>query len=100
MIRRLDLSASLANLKFDTKLGGIPDTLEDRSRPQKHFDNSESSEINKTKINKKCRNLYLGQNHHIHKYRLGNDYLGKSVAENVLKVRDHKLNVIKTCGLV
>uniref|UniRef100_K7F0X6 Reverse transcriptase domain-containing protein n=1 Tax=Pelodiscus sinensis TaxID=13735 RepID=K7F0X6_PELSI len=104
-INNLDIGIESTLIKFadDTKLGGVATNLEDRVIIQNDLDKLEKcSEVNRMKFNKdKCKVLHLGRNNQFHKYRMGSDCLGRSMAERDLGVTvNHKLNMSEQCDAV
>uniref|UniRef100_A0A803T6I5 Reverse transcriptase domain-containing protein n=1 Tax=Anolis carolinensis TaxID=28377 RepID=A0A803T6I5_ANOCA len=101
------LAAHVDNLGFgrikfadDTKLGGIANTPEDRSRIQNDLDRLERwAETNKMKFNRdKCKILHFGRKNGNQRYRMGDAWLDSSVCEKDLGVLvDNKLNMSQQC---
>uniref|UniRef100_A0A803TGS1 Reverse transcriptase domain-containing protein n=1 Tax=Anolis carolinensis TaxID=28377 RepID=A0A803TGS1_ANOCA len=89
-INDLDEGLEGTTIKFadDTKLGGIANTPEDRSRIQNNLDRLERwAETNKMKFNRdKCKILHFGRKNGMQRYRMGDAWLDSSVCEKDLGV--------------
>uniref|UniRef100_A0A803SME4 Reverse transcriptase domain-containing protein n=1 Tax=Anolis carolinensis TaxID=28377 RepID=A0A803SME4_ANOCA len=89
-------------IKFadDTKLGGIANTPEDRSRIQNNLNRLEKwAKTNKMKFNRdKCKILHLGRKNEMQRYRMGDAWFNSSMCEKDLGVLvDNKLNMSLQC---
>uniref|UniRef100_A0A803T8Q3 Reverse transcriptase domain-containing protein n=1 Tax=Anolis carolinensis TaxID=28377 RepID=A0A803T8Q3_ANOCA len=95
------LEGTIIKFADDTKLGGIANTPEDRSRIQNDLDRLERwAETNKMKFNRdKCKILHFGRKNGNQRYRMGDDaWLDSSVCEKDLGVLvDNKLNMSLQC---
>uniref|UniRef100_A0A803TIG3 Reverse transcriptase domain-containing protein n=1 Tax=Anolis carolinensis TaxID=28377 RepID=A0A803TIG3_ANOCA len=95
------LEGTIIKFADDTKLGGIANTPEDRSRIQNDLDRLERwTENNKMKFNRdKCKILHFGRKNGNQRYRLGNDaWLDSSTCEKDLGILvDNKLNMSLQC---
>uniref|UniRef100_A0A803SSX5 Reverse transcriptase domain-containing protein n=1 Tax=Anolis carolinensis TaxID=28377 RepID=A0A803SSX5_ANOCA len=91
-------------IKFpdDTKLGGIANTPEDRSRIQNELNKLERwGESNKMKFNRdKCKILHLGRKNEMQRYQMGDAWFDSSTCEKDLGVLVDKLNMSLQCDLV
>uniref|UniRef100_A0A803TK60 Reverse transcriptase domain-containing protein n=1 Tax=Anolis carolinensis TaxID=28377 RepID=A0A803TK60_ANOCA len=97
-INDLDKGLEGMIIKFvdDTKLGGIANTPEDRSRIQNDLNRLERwVETNKMKFNRdKCKILHFSRKNGNQRYRMGDTWLDSSVCEKDLGVLvDNKLNM-------
>uniref|UniRef100_A0A803TCZ3 Reverse transcriptase domain-containing protein n=1 Tax=Anolis carolinensis TaxID=28377 RepID=A0A803TCZ3_ANOCA len=102
IINDLDEGLEGTIIKFadDTKLGGIANTPEDRSRIQNDLDRLERwAKTNKMKFNRdKCKILHFGRKNGNQRYRMGDAWLDSSVCEKDLGVLvDNKLNMSQQC---
>ena len=83
-------------------MGGIANSLEDRSKLQSDLDRLESwAENNRMKFNwDKCQVLHLGKRNQMHSYRTGDIWLSNTTNEKDLGiVVDHKLNMSQQCDI-
>uniref|UniRef100_A0A803T9P9 Reverse transcriptase domain-containing protein n=1 Tax=Anolis carolinensis TaxID=28377 RepID=A0A803T9P9_ANOCA len=90
------LEGTIIKFADNTKLGGIANTPEDRSRIQNDLDRLERwAETNKMKFNRdKCKILHFGRKNGNQRYRMGDAWLDSSVCEKDLGVLvDNKLNM-------
>uniref|UniRef100_A0A803TJV1 Reverse transcriptase domain-containing protein n=1 Tax=Anolis carolinensis TaxID=28377 RepID=A0A803TJV1_ANOCA len=90
------LEGTVINFADDTKLGGIANTPEDRSRIQNDLNRLERwAETNKMKFNRnKCKILHFSRKNGMQKYRMGDTWLDSSTCEKDLGVLvDNKLNM-------
>uniref|UniRef100_A0A803TZL7 Reverse transcriptase domain-containing protein n=1 Tax=Anolis carolinensis TaxID=28377 RepID=A0A803TZL7_ANOCA len=102
IINDLDEGLPGTIIKFadDTKLGGIANTPENRSRIQNDLDRLERwAETNKMKFNRdKCKILHFSRKNGMQRYRMGNAWLDSSTCEKDLGVLvDNKLNMSQQC---
>uniref|UniRef100_A0A803SKS9 Reverse transcriptase domain-containing protein n=1 Tax=Anolis carolinensis TaxID=28377 RepID=A0A803SKS9_ANOCA len=94
------LEGTIIKFADDTKLGGIANTPEDRSRIQNDLDRLERwAKTNKMKFNRdKCKILHFGRKNGNQRYRMGDAWLDSSVCEKDLGVLvDNKLNMSQQC---
>uniref|UniRef100_A0A803T918 Reverse transcriptase domain-containing protein n=1 Tax=Anolis carolinensis TaxID=28377 RepID=A0A803T918_ANOCA len=94
------LEGTIIKFADDTKLGGIANTPEDRSRIQNDLDRLERwAKTNKMKFNRdKCKILHFGRKNGYQRYRMGDAWLDSSVCEKDLGVLvDNKLNMSQQC---
>uniref|UniRef100_A0A803TV46 Reverse transcriptase domain-containing protein n=1 Tax=Anolis carolinensis TaxID=28377 RepID=A0A803TV46_ANOCA len=94
------LEGTIIKFADDTKLGGIANTPEDRSRIQNDLDRLERwAETNKMKFNRdKCKILHFGRKNGNQRYRMGDAWLDSSVCKKDLGVLvDNKLNMSQQC---
>uniref|UniRef100_A0A803TCK4 Reverse transcriptase domain-containing protein n=1 Tax=Anolis carolinensis TaxID=28377 RepID=A0A803TCK4_ANOCA len=102
-INKLDEGLEGPIIKFtdDTKLGGITNTPEDRSRIQNDLNRLERwAETNKMKFNRdRCKILHFGRKNGMQRYKMGDDaWLDSSTCEKDLGVLvDNKLNMSQQC---
>uniref|UniRef100_A0A803TVT0 Reverse transcriptase domain-containing protein n=1 Tax=Anolis carolinensis TaxID=28377 RepID=A0A803TVT0_ANOCA len=100
-INDLDKGLEGTIIKFadDTKLGGIANTPEDKTRIQNDFDRLERrAETNKMKFNRdKCKILHFGRKNEMQRYRMGDPCLDSSMSEKDLGVLMDKLNMSLQC---
>uniref|UniRef100_A0A803THV8 Reverse transcriptase domain-containing protein n=1 Tax=Anolis carolinensis TaxID=28377 RepID=A0A803THV8_ANOCA len=101
-INELDEGLEGTIIKFadDTKLGGIANTPEDRSRIQNDLNRLERwAETNKMKFNRdKCKILHFGRKNEMQRYRMGDAWLDSSTCEKDLgDLVDNKLNMSQQC---
>uniref|UniRef100_A0A803T8E9 Reverse transcriptase domain-containing protein n=1 Tax=Anolis carolinensis TaxID=28377 RepID=A0A803T8E9_ANOCA len=94
------LEGTIIKFADDTKLGGIANTPEERSRIQNNLDRLERwAETNKMKFNRdKCKILHLGRKNEMQRYRMGDAWHNSSTCEKDLGVlMDNKLNMSLQC---
>uniref|UniRef100_A0A803SSL5 Reverse transcriptase domain-containing protein n=1 Tax=Anolis carolinensis TaxID=28377 RepID=A0A803SSL5_ANOCA len=94
------LEGTIIKFADDTKLGGIANTPEERSRIQNDLDRLERwAETNKMKFNRdKCKILHFGRKNGNQRYRMGDTWLDSSTCEKDLGVLvDNKLNMSQQC---
>uniref|UniRef100_A0A803SZG5 Reverse transcriptase domain-containing protein n=1 Tax=Anolis carolinensis TaxID=28377 RepID=A0A803SZG5_ANOCA len=95
------LEGTIIKLAEDTKLEGIANTPEDRSRIQNDHNRLERwAETNKMKFNRdQCKILHFGRKNEMQRYRMGDDaWLNSSTCETDLGVlMDNKLNMSLQC---
>ena len=75
----------------DTKLGGIPNTLEDRNKIQNDLDRMEHwAESNRMKFSRdKCEVLHLGENKQTHSYKMR--YVAQQYCKQEVVWNHHRL---------
>uniref|UniRef100_A0A803SX30 Reverse transcriptase domain-containing protein n=1 Tax=Anolis carolinensis TaxID=28377 RepID=A0A803SX30_ANOCA len=97
------LEGTIIKFADDTKLGGIANTPEDRSRIQNDLNRLERwAETNKMKFNRdKCKILHFGRKNEMQRYRMGDGaWLNSSTCEKDLGVLvDNKLNMKLQCDV-
>uniref|UniRef100_A0A803T7N4 Reverse transcriptase domain-containing protein n=1 Tax=Anolis carolinensis TaxID=28377 RepID=A0A803T7N4_ANOCA len=94
------LEGTIIKFADDTKLGGIANTPEERSRIQNDLDRLERwAETNKMKFNRdKCKILHFGRKNGMQRYRMGDTWLDSSTCEKDLGILvDNKLNMSQQC---
>jgi len=79
---------TLSKFADDTKLSGTVDTLEGRDAIQRDLERlDEWADVNLIQFNDtKCKILHMGWSNHQYRYRLGDEWIERSLAEKDLGI--------------